>query len=213
MKKLLHDLNHYCENLTSPPGGKILYDLERETNLKTLAPQMLSGRIQGQLLSMISLMMKPQSILEVGTFTGYAAHCLASGLSPDGRMVTIEANPEMEWLIRKYLERADLNERVELIMGNALEVIPTLEGSFDLVFMDAGKRDYAQYFDLLIDRMLPGGIILADNTLWGGKVVDPKHQDVDTRIMRDFNQMIQDDERVENVILPFRDGLTVIRKK
>ena len=98
-------------------------------------------------------------------------------------------------------------------MGNALEVIPTLEGSFDLVFMDAGKRDYAQYFDLLIDRMLPGGIILADNTLWGGKVVDPKHQDVDTRIMRDFNQMIQDDERVENVILPFRDGLTVIRKK
>lgn len=206
-------LIQYCEVHTSLPSP-LLYELERETWLKTLAPQMSSGHLQGRILSMISKLQRPQRILEVGTFTGYATLCLAEGLAPAGKLFTIEANPELAWFIEKYKRKAGLEEQIIAITGRAEAVIPTLEDSFDLAFIDAGKRDYPEHFELVIERMNPGGIILADNVLWSGKVLqDPKNYNEDTRLLDAFNKKIQADERIENILLPIRDGITLMRKR
>ncbi|GAB5552374.1 MAG: O-methyltransferase [Saprospiraceae bacterium] len=203
----------YCETHSSPHSN-LLYELERETYLKTLAPQMLSGQLQGRILSMISQLKQPKTILEIGTFTGYATLCLAEGLVENGEIITIEANPEVAYFIEKYKQKAGLENQIINITGRAEAVIPTLNQTFDLAFIDAGKRDYAHHFDLVIDRMNPGGILLADNVLWSGKVLQtPEQQDADTQLLDAFNKKIQADDRIENILLPIRDGLTVMRKK
>lgn len=211
MNRRQKQVHRYCSAHSSPQSD-ILYELERETHLKTLAPQMMSGHLQGRLLSLLSKMLRPRRILEIGVFTGYATLCLAEGLPADGIIHAVEGNPELEYLIRKYLKKADLEDKVKLHIGDAKVIAGTLDETFDLVFIDAGKRDYAFYYDLIIDKVNPGGIILADNVLWSGKVVDGA-TDADTQLLDAFNKKVNADERVENLILPLRDGLTVIRRK
>lgn len=211
MNSLVTALHDYCESHSTPPD-RVLYELERETGLKTLAPQMISGSLQGQLLGLISRLKAPKRILEVGTFTGYATICLARGLAPDGEMHTIEVNPELAYIIQKYLDKAGLSRQVHLHLGDALELIPELPGEFDLVFLDAGKQHYEAYYHLLIDRIPSGGILLADNILWSGKVLQNQH-DKDTQVLHRFNEMIRDDERVDKIMLPLRDGLYIIQKR
>lgn len=207
------DLTAYCERLSTPPS-ELLYQLERETYLKTLAPQMMSGHLQGRILSLISRLKRPQQILEIGTFTGYATLCLAEGLSEGGKIITLEANPEMAYFIQKYKRLAALEEAIDARTGKAEDLIPGLSGPFDLVFLDAGKRDYAHHYDLLIDQVRSGGILLADNVLWSGKVLQPEQDfDRDTQLLHAFNQKLRDDPRVENVLLPIRDGLMVLQKR
>jgi len=213
MNDFLNKINQYCEAHTSRQSP-LLHQLERETHLKTLAPQMLSGYLQGQFLSLLSKIQRPNAILEIGTFTGYAAICLAQGLQEGGVLHTIEADPELEYLIRKYIALAGLGDRVRLHIGNAQEIIPGLPGPFDITFIDAGKQDYALYYDLVIDKTNPGGLIIADNVLWSGKVLDSgeRSQDQDAAFLHQFSEKVQMDERVENVMLPLRDGLLIARK-
>lgn len=192
----------------------ILYELDRETHLKVIGARMLSGHHQGTLLSMLSKMIQPKNILELGTFTGYSAICLARGLKPGGKLVTIEIDDELEALAKKYFKKAGLEDRIEQRIGSALEIIPGLKENFDLVFIDADKREYLNYYELLIDRLESGTYILADNTLWSGKVLEkPKSDDEQTKGILMFNEAIKNDDRVEKVILPIRDGMTLIRKK
>ena len=191
---------------------EVLHRLERETHLKTLAPQMASGAYQGKLLEILVRMAQPKTVLEIGTFTGYASICIGMAL-PEGSMLhTIEGNRELQVIIQKYIGEAGLQDKVITHVGDALAIIPTMDATFDMVFIDAGKRDYAEYFDLIIDRVNPNGIILADNVLWSGKVVNEK-KDNDTGIIDAFNKKVHADERVENITLPIRDGLTVAIKK
>jgi predicted O-methyltransferase YrrM len=204
-------LLEYCENHSSPQSD-ILYQLERETHLKTLAPQMMSGHLQGRFFAMLSKIKQPRAILEVGTFTGYAALCLAEGLPEEGVLHTIEVNPELEYLIRKYIHKAGREDQIRLHIGDAAEVIPGLNLSFDMAFIDAGKMDYAHHYELVVEKMKPGGIILADNVLWSGKVAEKKF-DKDTAGIRAFNEQIQLDEQVENILLPIRDGIMLMIKK
>lgn len=204
------EIDSYCEN-HSTKHSQILNELDRETHLKTLAPQMLSGQLQGAFLRIISKMLAPQAILEIGTFTGYSAICLSEGLTEDGMLHTIEANSELQYFIKKYFKKAGIEERAKLYIGKAEEVIPDLDIIFDLVFIDAGKLMYPLFYDLVIDKVRSGGLILADNTLWSGKVVN-KEKDADTQAIDDFNKKIQADARVENVLLPLRDGVMMIRK-
>lgn len=211
MDFLPEKINRYAEEHTTAHSD-LLGMIERETHLKTLAPRMLSGHLQGRFLSMISQLMQPQKILEIGTFTGYSALCLAEGLAEDGLLYALEANDELTFLINKYIEKSPFSNKIKLIIGNAIEIIPTLDEEFDLVFIDAGKRDYPQYYDLIIDKVRTGGLIIADNILWSGKVVQDS-KDLDTRIIDDFNKKIHQDERVENILLPLRDGLMIARKK
>lgn len=206
----LKRLTKYCIEFSTAPS-KTLHRLERETNLKTLAPQMISGPLQGQLLRFLTMMIKPQYILEIGTFTGYAAIAMAEGLSEGGKLITIESNVELAYITQKYIKEAGLEEKIEALNGDAKAIIPTLDYTYDLVFIDAGKNDNAFYYDLVMDRINPGGFILVDNVLWSGKVTQREH-DNDTRTIHAFNEKVHQDERVENVILPIRDGLTVIRK-
>jgi caffeoyl-CoA O-methyltransferase len=192
----------------------ILHELDRETHLKVVGARMLSGHLQGKVLTMISKMIGPNRILELGTFTGYSAICLARGLKENGKLVTIEMDDELESLAGKYFEKAGLLNRIDQRIGSALEIIPTLSDKFDLVFIDADKREYLQYYHLLIDRLDSGAYILADNTLWSGKVLEkPAADDEQTRGILEFNTAIKNDHRVEKVILPLRDGMTLIRKK
>lgn len=204
-------IHQYCADHSSSPLA-LLHELERETHLKTLAPQMMSGRLQGQFLHLLCKIHQPKQVLEIGTFTGYAAICMASALSENARLTTIEVNEELAPIINKYIEEANLESTINLLIGDAKEVIPALRESFDLVFIDAGKRDYQLYYDLILDKLNVGGLILIDNVLWSGKVVR-KERDLDTQSLMDFNRMIQHDPRVENIILPLRDGLTIVRKK
>lgn len=211
MKKILQSLNIYAEKHTSA-ASDLLYQLERETYLKTLAPQMLSGHLQGRMLSFISKMLQPKAVLEIGTFTGYAAICLAEGLAEDGVLHTIEVNRELEYLIRKYLEKGDLEEKIQLHIGDAKEVIPTLPiDQFDLIMIDAGKKDNAYFYEKALPMLRPGGILLVDNVLWDGKVLHPP-KDKMTRQILDFNEMIHADKRVDNLLLPIRDGMFVLRR-
>lgn len=210
MNAYFQALTAYCDSHTTSLSP-LLDELERETHLKTLAPQMLSGPMQGQLLRMLSLIHRPRRILEIGTFTGYGALCLSEGLAEEGELHTIEANPELEYLIRKYIERAGKSDRIHLHIGRAEKIMPDLNGPFDLVFIDAGKKDYPEFYDLIIEKISPGGLILADNVLWSGKVLAPS-DDMDAKALHAFNEKIQSDPRVDNVMLPVRDGLMLMRR-
>jgi caffeoyl-CoA O-methyltransferase len=212
MNFLSPEIEAYAETFTREEG-EVLSALNRETWAKVLTPRMLSGHLQGQTLRMFSLMMRPQRILEVGTYTGYSAICLAEGLSEGGKLFTIDINEELHGMVQRYVEKAGMSDRIEAIVGNAREIIPTLEGPFDLVFIDADKENYATYFDLVIDRMTMGGFIIADNVLWSGKVLQPDSElDGETIALKDFVRKLKDDPRVEIVLLPIRDGLLVARK-
>lgn len=198
----------------SDEEGQLLAALNRDAHVNLLQPRMLSGHLQGRFLKMLCRVARPARVLEIGTYTGYATLCLAEGLPPGGHVDTIEINDEMEDFIRKYLDQSPFRDRVTLHIGDARAVIPTLEGEFDLVFIDADKRHYSAYYDLVFPRVRPGGLILADNTLWDGHVVEsPTPTDRQTLGIMAFNDMIKRDERVEKVILPLRDGLTLIWKK
>ena len=205
-------LEEYISN-HSTPENNILASITRETHLHVLNPHMLSGHVQGRVLSMISFMLCPKRILELGTFTGYSALCLAEGLAEGGKVVTIEHNDELEETIRRNLSRSSLADRIDLRIGDCKLVIGDLEGPFDLVFMDADKREYCAYLDLIYPLVPVGGFILADNTLWDGHIIDPAYdKDKQTLGLRAFNDKVAADERFEQVILPLRDGLTIIRK-
>lgn len=195
--------------------GDDLRRLNRETHLYHLRPRMCSGHLQGRMLKMMVRMIRPQHILELGTFTGYSALCLAEGLADDScRLDTIEIDDELEDFIRAHFDASPLSPRINLHIGDARDVLPTIEGDFDLVFIDANKREYCQYYEMVFPRVASGGFIIADNTLWDGKVVDwGKKLDAQTEGILCFNDMIAADDRVEKVILPVRDGLTIIYKK
>ena len=177
-------------------------------------PRMISGHFQGRVLSMLSKMIRPKNILEIGTYTGYSALCLAEGLVPDGQLLTIDINAELSDLVQKYFQKSDYKNQLKYINANAMEYLKNMEGLFDIVFIDADKENYQQYYDMIIDHVNPGGYIIADNVLWSGKVVaDLKKIDKDTQAILNFNAFVQADHRVENVLFPIRDGLLIARKK
>lgn len=198
----------------SDDEGALLKALERDAHVNLLRPRMLSGHLQGRILKMFCRMMQPRRVLEIGTYTGYATLCLAEGLPEDGLVHTLEINDEMEDFIFKYLNQSPLQEKIRVHFGDAMEIIPQLDEQFDLVFIDADKRLYSAYYDLVFPKVRAGGLILADNTLWDGKVVEniPASDKQSLGILA-FNEKIKQDERVEKVILPLRDGLTMIWKK
>jgi caffeoyl-CoA O-methyltransferase len=214
MEFIDEELQRYAEDHTSPES-ELLHKVNRQTYLNVMKPRMLSGHLQGRLLSMFSHMIRPKQILEVGTYTGYSALCLAEGLQEDGTLHTIDINEELEDTVRGYIKEAGLSGSVKYYIGNALEIIPTIDATFDLVFIDADKYNYATYYDLVIDRVRSGGYIIADNVLWSGKVLEKYRRklDEDTAALLDFNKKVQDDPRVENILLPVRDGLMIARKK
>ena len=192
----------------------ILKELSKETWQKVLNPRMLSGAFQGRVLSMISKLIQPKSILEIGTYTGYSALCLAEGLAKDGMIYTIDKNEELEELQHSYFQKSDYNNQIKQFIGNAIDIIPTIDKKFDLVFIDADKSNYLNYFDLIIEKMNTGGVILSDNVLWSGKVVEKLHpKDIDTKILLEYNNKLNEDKRLETVLLPIRDGLTISRVK
>ncbi len=201
----------YCEAYTSMPS-EALQRLDRKTHLQTLAPQMISGAYQGRLLSMISHMIAPMVVLEIGTFTGYSAICLAEGLAHSGKVHTIDINPEYNNLVKKSVKDAGMEDRIQCYHGDALEIIPGLDLIFDLVFIDASKLHYQQYFDLIIDKVRKGGFILSDNMLWDLKVLTDD-DDPNTLALKDFAHSLHHNESIENVLLPVRDGLMICRKK
>ncbi|WP_431166877.1 O-methyltransferase [Tenacibaculum halocynthiae] len=193
---------------------ELLKELNRETWQKVLNPRMLSGAFQGRVLSMISKLIKPKSILEIGTYTGYSALCLAEGLSEDGVLHTIDKNEELEELQFKYFQKSGFQNQIKQYIGNAIEIIPSINLTFDLVFIDADKSNYLNYFKLIIGKMNKGGVILSDNVLWSGKVVEPLNpKDIDTKILLEYNKLLKEDTRLETVLLPIRDGLTITRVK
>jgi caffeoyl-CoA O-methyltransferase len=206
-------LLEYAERHTTAESA-VLQELNRETHAHVLSPRMLSGHLQGRILSMISNMIKPQYILEIGTYTGYSAICLSEGLQPHGKIITIDINEELEDLVRNYFDKAGLTKQVEHLTGDALKIIPTLKTNFDLVFIDADKVNYSRYYDLVMPRLNKGGYILADNVLWSGNVIRPvDSSDFDTQALMEFNTKVTNDPNVENVLLPVRDGIMLIRKK
>lgn len=200
----------YCENFTEPEGDLLKW-LNRETHLKVSKARMLSGHLQGRLLAFLSKMQNPSLILEIGTYTGYSALCLAEGLKENGKLITIDPNEETNHFAQEAINRSEFKNKIELRTGQAQAIIPTLGGSFDLVFIDADKKSYGEYFDLVIDKVKPGGLIIADNVLWSGKVIEDQ-KDKDTQLVHDFNQKIKNDPRTESVMLPVRDGLTLMRR-
>ena len=206
-----NQLEEYIHQYTSEVS-EVLSDLERNTYKDVLMPNMISGKVQGRFLSIISKMMRPTHILEIGTFTGYSAICLAEGLVENGKLVTIDIEEERAEMVQQAIQTAGFQDKISPVIGNALEINPTLEDSFDLVFIDADKVNYSRYFDLVIDKVRAGGVILADNVLWKGKVVEGK-KDKNTDAIKKFNEKIYQDERVESVILSIRDGITLIYKK
>ncbi|MEZ4884587.1 MAG: O-methyltransferase [Chitinophagales bacterium] len=213
MKDLVpHNIAAYTEAHTSPPTP-LLKQLYRETNLKVIRARNITENLQGIFLRMISQMIRPQRILEIGTYTGYAAICLAEGLQENGVLHTIEINEELEDIQRKYFEAAGLQEKIQIHIGNALEVIPQLDETFDLIFIDADKANYPEYFELVIEKVRKGGFIIADNVLWNGKVLEESETDKYTMGVKNFNNLVQVDERVENVLLTVKDGMMLIRKK
>lgn len=212
MDFIAEELEDYAIEHTTEESD-LLYELNRTTHLEVLQPRMLSGHLQGRMLSMISKMLRPHRILEIGTYTGYSALCMAEGLSENGKLVTIDVNYELKERIQSFFERSAYATQLDLRIGNALEIVPELDEEWDLVFIDADKHNYANYFDLVIDKVKTGGVIIADNVLWSGKVLEqPNANDVDTAALIAFNKKIQADKRVENLLLPFRDGLMIIRK-
>ena len=197
------------------PEPELLKRMTREAHIKLLRPRMISGNIQGRLLKILTSMLKPQNVLEVGTYTGYSALCIAEGAPDTSKIVTIEIDDEMESFIRKYLHESEYGHKIELKIGDAIDLMHDYEDNyFDLIFIDGNKRDYCAYYDIAFNKLCAGGVILADNTLWSGKVVEEMYQkDSQTRGVLEFNKQIKEDTRIEKVILPIRDGLTIIQKK
>jgi caffeoyl-CoA O-methyltransferase len=213
MEFIEENLDRYVCDHTSPETA-LLEKLNRETHVKILQPRMLSGHFQGRVLSMLSHMIRPERILEIGTYTGYSALCLAEGLTENGQLITIDVNAQLEDFVRDYLSGSELNTKIDYRIANAMELIPQLDEEFDIVFIDADKLNYINYYHLVFDKVKKGGYILADNVLWSGKVTgDYATLDKDTRLLMDFNKLIQEDIRVENVLLPIRDGIMIVRKK
>jgi len=193
---------------------ELLKQLNKETWQKVLNPRMLSGAYQGRLLAIISKLIKPTSILEIGTYTGYSALCLAEGLTTKGKLITIDKNEELESFANKYFEKSTFKNQIVQHIGNALDIIPKLTTKFDLVFIDADKSNYINYFNLIINKMNSGGVILSDNVLWSGKVIESiKPNDTDTKTLIEYNKLLNTDDRVETILLPIRDGLTITRVK
>lgn len=210
MEFIDENLLNYCENFTEQES-ELLSRLNRETHVKVSSPRMLSGHLQGRLLSFLSKMVHPKFILEIGTYTGYSALCLAEGLNDDGKLFTIDPNEETNHFAKKYFDESAYKSKIVLLEGQAKEIIPALNETLDLVFIDADKKSYALYYDLVIHKVRSGGIIIADNVLWSGKVLDVK-KDTDTQAIHDFNKKVGDDKRVASLLLPVRDGLMVLRK-
>jgi caffeoyl-CoA O-methyltransferase len=204
-------LYQYAEEYTNAESD-LLRNINRETHLHVLRPRMISGHLQGRLLAMLSKMINPKFILEIGTYTGYSALCLAEGLQETGKIITIEKNEELKSQVDGYIQNSPFRGKIDNMIGEAQTIIPNLNYSWDMVFIDADKENYALYFDQTIDQVNPGGYIIADNVLWSGKVFDDQQNDKVTNVIRDFNKKVHEDPRVENVLLPIRDGLMILRK-
>ena len=204
--------DYVCAHTENEP--EVLNALNRKTHLTVLRSRMLSGHFQGRLLSMISQMIQPERILEIGTYTGYSAICLTEGLTENGKLTTMDINEELEDIAREFIHKANLDNKIEYIIGDAMQIVPQLDEQFDLVFIDADKKNYCNYYHLVFDKVKPGGYILADNVLWSGKVVeDYEALDSETKIIMDYNKMVHEDPRVQEILLPIRDGLMLARKR
>lgn len=212
MDLLSDELKSYLES-SCEPESDLLKQIDRETHLKVSLPRMLSGHYQGRVLSMFSKLIQPRRILEIGTFTGYATLCLVEGLIEDGILHTIDINAELEDMVRASFAKSDLGLKIKYHIGNALEIIPNLNEIFDLIFIDADKKNNESYYNLTIDKLRSGGLIIVDNVLWSGKVIAEKKTDSATTLISNFNEMVSADQRVEKLILPVRDGIYIIRKK
>jgi len=213
MEFISKELDDYCIAHSSKEA-ELLQKLNRDTHANIMRPRMLSGHLQGKLLEMISEMIQPEHILEIGTYTGYAAICLCAGLKENGQLDTIDINEELEDFTLEYFEKAGLKNKINYLIGDAMEIIPTLDKTYDLVFIDADKENYLNYYEMVMNKVRPGGFILADNVLWSGKVLEEvKASDKDTRLIKEFNKKVAEDEGVEVLLLPFRDGISIIRKK
>ena len=205
------ELERFVEAHTKSPSD-VLKELDRETQAKVYMPQMLSGHVQGRFLSLVSKMVQPKYVLDIGTFTGYSALCMSEGLQPGGQVITMDVNAELESMVRYFFEKSGATQKIKYLIGNAVEMIPMLNVTLDLVFIDADKENYSHYYDLVFDKVRSGGLILADNVLWSGKVIEEK-QDADTKALVAFSDKVQQDTRVDNVMLTMRDGVMLIRKK
>ena len=213
MNFLTEELDNFITKNTEQEP-KILSELNHETWEKVLIPRMLSGHFQGRVLSMLSHMINPKTVLEIGTYTGYSAICIAEGLIDNGKIYTIDINEELESMVNKYIKKSDLKDTIINQIGDAIEIIPTIKETFDLVFIDADKSNYSNYYDLVFDKVNSGGYIIADNVLWSGKVTDTKETlDADTIALIEFSEKVTNDDRVQNVLFPIRDGLMIARKK
>ncbi|HNR86266.1 MAG TPA: class I SAM-dependent methyltransferase [Taishania sp.] len=213
MEFISEELDKYvCAHTEIEPP--YLQELNRKTHLEVLQPRMLSGHFQGRVLSLLSHMIQPQRILEIGTYTGYSALCLAEGLTPTGQLITIDVNEELEELVASFIEKSGRAQQIKPMIGDAMQIIPTLDEMFDIVFIDADKKNYINYYNLVFDKVKTGGNIIADNVLWSGKVLeDYEKLDKSTQLLMDYNKMVHQDERVQEVLFPIRDGLMIARKK
>lgn len=213
MEFLDEKLDRYvCAHSENEP--LVLQELNRDTHVNILKPRMLSGHFQGRVLSLLSHMIKPMDILEIGTYTGYSAICLAEGLQPGGHLVTIDKNEELEDMVNSYIEKSGNQDRIKPLVGDAMEIVPELKREFDIVFVDADKSNYINYYHMVFDKVRTGGYIIFDNVLWSGKVIEEvKSNDKDTQVLVELNKLIHEDERVQEVLLPIRDGLLIARKK
>jgi len=212
MEFIAQELDQYCCN-HSAEENDLLKRINRETHLEVLQPRMLSGHFQGRVLSMFSKMIQPNRILEIGTYTGYSALCLAEGLTPEGKLTTIDVNEELATRVQSYFDASSFSKQINYVISPALEVIPTLNEEWDIVFIDADKQNYIAYYEMVLPLVKTGGYIILDNVLWSGKVADLDKNDKDTVLLRKLNAIIHEDIRVEEVLLPIRDGLMVARKK
>ena len=213
MEFISQELDDYvCAHSENEP--EVLYELNRQTHINVMQPRMLSGHFQGRVLSMISHMIQPEKVLEIGTYTGYSALCFAEGLKENGKIITIDKNEELEEIVNEFIVKSGFENKIECRIGDAMELIPELKDEFDIVFIDADKSNYINYYNLVFDKVKKGGYIVIDNVLWSGKVMkEIEDKDVDTKVLVELNQLIHNDNRVQEVLLPIRDGLMIARKK
>lgn len=204
--------DYVCAHSENEP--QLLYELNRETHINVLRPRMLSGHFQGRVLSLLSHMIQPKNILEIGTYTGYSALCFAEGLVEGGKILTLDKNEELEDLVNEFIQKSEYKNAIECRIGDAMEIIPTLQDEYDLVFIDADKSNYINYYNMVFDKVAKGGYIIIDNVLWSGKVIEEVEEgDEDTQVLIDLNKLIHEDDRVQEVLFPIRDGLMIARKK
>lgn len=212
MEFISEDLSNYCDTHTSEESD-VLKKLNRETHLKVVAPRMLSGHLQGRFLSFISKLKQPQLIVEIGTYTGYSALCLAEGLTEKGKLISIDVNEETSAFAKSFIQQTNYANKIELVIADAKEYIKTITDPIDMIFIDADKKNYLNYYHLAMEKLQPGGLIIADNVLWSGKITMPENaMDRETQALHEFNKFVQQDTRVENILLPVRDGLMMVRK-